>query len=184
MRSCATESATGRDCGEVSFESQGGQTKLYPWYSTCFCQRKNGGKYYVKSHESYQVYKVCSNSEKGAWSEVWETAHKTLATAHLGFLATSAAEIVANLAALGFLSDSARSNKVDTLTFLVQQCWPTTISTETACDGWPTVFSTSTSNIQSDIAATFFFSFSFCHIWWGVKKKKVCVWVHAYVCER
>lgn len=47
-----------------------------------------------------------------------ETAHKTLATAHSGFMATSAAEVAANLAVLGFLSDTARSNRVDTLTLL------------------------------------------------------------------
>lgn len=57
----------------------------------------------IKSLESHQVYKVCSNSEKGAWGKVWETARKTLAAAHLGFLATTAAVVVANLAALGFL---------------------------------------------------------------------------------
>lgn len=38
---------------------------------------------------------------KGAWGKAGETAHKTLSTGRLGFLATSAAE-VANLAALGF----------------------------------------------------------------------------------
>lgn len=51
-----------------------------------------------------------------------ETAHKTLAATLLGFLAASAAEAAANLAALGFLSDTAKSNRVDTLTFLVVQC--------------------------------------------------------------
>lgn len=39
---------------------------------------------------------------KGAWGKAGETAHKTLSTGRLGFLATSAAEVVANLAALGF----------------------------------------------------------------------------------
>lgn len=52
---------------------------------------------------------------------MWETAHKALATAHLGFLATGAAEVAANLSALGFLSDTAGSNRVDTLTFLAEQ---------------------------------------------------------------
>lgn len=42
----------------------------------------------IKSLESHQVYKVWNNSEKGAWGKVWEAARKTLATAHLGFLAT------------------------------------------------------------------------------------------------
>jgi len=52
---------------------------------------------------------------------VRETAHRALATAHMGFMATSAAEVVANLAAFGYLSDTARSDRVDMLTFLVEQ---------------------------------------------------------------
>lgn len=56
-----------------------------------------------------------------------ETAHKTLATAHLGFLATSAAgvaaEVAADVEASEFLSDSAGSKRVDLLTFSVEQHW-------------------------------------------------------------
>lgn len=64
----------------------------------------------IKSHESCQVYKVCGNSEKGAWGKLQERKQKTLATDHLGFIAA----VAVNPAALGFLSDTARSNRVDT----------------------------------------------------------------------
>lgn len=97
-------------------KAKGAKPNLIP--GTVHASARGKTKENIKSHESYQVYKVCSDSGKGAWGKVRETAHKTLATAHLGFTATSAAEVAANLAVLGFLSDTARSNRVDTLTLL------------------------------------------------------------------
>lgn len=56
-----------------------------------------------------------------------------------------AAEVVVNLAVLGILSNTARSNKTNFLN--VTANWQTAKSTEIVDGAWPDTFSTSASNI-------------------------------------
>lgn len=95
-----------------------------------------------------------------------ERAHKTLATAHLGFLATSAAAVAAS----EFLSDSAGSKRVDLLTFsltakpqFLLKLWLVVNSLHST--PWQTIF-----EVISQLK--YFCSFIFCHV---KKPSSICV---------
>lgn len=94
-----------------------------------------------------------------------ERAHKPLATAHLGFLATSAAAVAAS----GFLSDSAGSKRVDLLTFSLTAkpqflLKPWLVGNSLHSTPWQTI-----SKVISQLK--YFFSFIFCRV---KKPLRVC----------
>lgn len=146
-------SATGTDCGELSFESQGGKADLIP-AAVCASARgktEENIKWGPISPIKFTKCAVMVRRELGARCE---RAHKTLATAHLGFLAASAAAVAAS----EFLSDSAGSKRVDLLTFSLPaqpQFLPK------LCKVGNSLHSTPWQTMQGDIRAHFSFFFIF-----------------------
>lgn len=111
-------SATGGDCGELSFESQGAKPNLIPRKAHASARGKTEEniKYSHMSPIKSTKSVIVVRGEPGAKCTLERERESTkLATAHLCFMDAVAAEVVVNLAVLGILSNTARSNKTNFL---------------------------------------------------------------------